>query len=294
MLAMTTTSRTSETAAKIDEVFAADGRPVEPRHPLRVDEDLADSESGQEGGRHPGAVLVEELDQVEVGAHGDDQRRPLLEGKQHRNVLGWSRGRNHKVIEFHLLNSLLTGCATVCVGVDDQLCAAAQRVIAGRVHVSKDQVGLQPLLADRVGAAIHPDQQRPHVVDVGAQRAQVLLVVGPANDDQHVPVAKGRPRLGQRDRPDQQLSLLLDMGHRVLRESRKRVVDPVALALERLVELLAAQHIALRHHLVAGADPPLLVDADLMAVAQAVERLAPGASTSVTPASTSSKGPALG
>src|SRR4051794_27429368 len=56
---------------------AGDALPVQPADALGVDQLAADLEPGQEGGRHPAAALVQELDEVGVRADRDDQRRAL-------------------------------------------------------------------------------------------------------------------------------------------------------------------------------------------------------------------------
>ena len=47
------------------------------------------------------------------------------------------------------------GRAAVRVGVHDELGAAAERAVGGRVHVADDHVRLEARLEDRVGAAVH-------------------------------------------------------------------------------------------------------------------------------------------
>ena len=59
----------------------------EPRDALRVDEDLPHLQPRDERRRHPRAVALEELDEVEVRADGDDQLGALLVGEQQRDVL---------------------------------------------------------------------------------------------------------------------------------------------------------------------------------------------------------------
>src|SRR6201999_3542268 len=98
--------------------------------------------------------------------------------------------------QVHLGEARLTGCAPVGVGVDDQLGAAGERRVGGRVHVAEDDVGLQTGLEDPVGAAVDGDDQRPHVADVGAQGFQVAAVAFAADDDQDVAVAEGDPGRG--------------------------------------------------------------------------------------------------
>ena len=58
-----------------------DPRRDEPRDALRVDERLAHLEPRHERRGHPGAVALEELDEVEVRADGDDQRRRPSRGR---------------------------------------------------------------------------------------------------------------------------------------------------------------------------------------------------------------------
>ena len=71
----------------------------EPRDALRVDEDLADLQPRDERRRHPGAVALEELDQVEVRPDGDDQLGALLVGEQQRDVLADPRRADDLVRE---------------------------------------------------------------------------------------------------------------------------------------------------------------------------------------------------
>ena len=67
------------------------------------------------------------------------------------------------------------GRAAVAVGVDDDLGAAAQRVVADRVHVPDDHVGPVAGLEQRVGAAVDADEHRAVVADVGAQGCRSSL-----------------------------------------------------------------------------------------------------------------------
>src|SRR5207253_2249936 len=69
----------------------------QPAHTLGVDEDLSDPEAREERGGHSPTVLVEELDEVEVRADGHDQRRRLLVGDQHGDVLAGAR-RGHELV----------------------------------------------------------------------------------------------------------------------------------------------------------------------------------------------------
>src|SRR3954452_10151905 len=119
----------------------APGRgPVEPAHPLGVHEDLPHAQPGQERRRHPRAVLVEELDEVEVRAHRHDELGALLGRHQHRDVLAGRRRRDDLVVEAQRVQPVAAGRAAVGVRVDDELRATAQGRVARRVHVTDDHV----------------------------------------------------------------------------------------------------------------------------------------------------------
>ncbi len=171
-----------------------------------------------------------------MGTHGHDQRRALLVGEEHRHVLTGGRRRDHQVLEAQLEQALAAGSAPVGIRVDDQLGAGMERPVRGRIHVAEHHIRLEAFLPDGVGAAVHADQHRADVVDVGAQGPQVLAVCRPADDDQHVAVAELSPGRRQGQVADQELALLADVGDRVLRELRKRLVDPGPLLVEALLE----------------------------------------------------------
>ena len=139
---------------------------------------------------HAFAVAVEELDEVELRADRDDQPRALLGGDQHRDVLARARRGHELEGQAELLQALAAGGAAVGVGVHDQLGAAAQRALAGGVHVADDHVRRQARLEQRVGAAVDGDDHRAHVADERPQRAQVALVAR----------RRGRPRSVERSR----------------------------------------------------------------------------------------------
>ena len=212
-------------APRPHERAAARQRAVQAAHALGVDEDLPQPQPREERRRHPAAVLVEELDEVELRADGDDQLRALLGGDQHRDVLARA-GRGHELErQPEPLEVLAARRAAVGIGVDDELGAAAQRRLAGGVHVADDHVGLEALLEQRVGAAVDGDDPRLDVADVRAQHAQVLLVVDAAHDDQRRAVAEVGVEARQVDAPRQQLALLEHVLDRVLRERLERVAD---------------------------------------------------------------------
>ena len=94
---------------------------------------------------------------------------------------------NSDRVDAELADPLEAGRPAVGIGVDDHLGAAGQRVVADRVHVAEDHVGLVARLEHGVGAAVDADEHRPVLADVGPQHRQVLLVLVPADDDEHVP-----------------------------------------------------------------------------------------------------------
>src|SRR6185312_10802367 len=110
------------------------------------------------------------------------------------------------------------GGAAVRVGVHDDLRAAAQHIVGDRVHVADDHVGCVAGLDQRVGAAVHADQHRLELPDVRPQHVEVVLVVVPANHDQHVPPAYLGGDIGYADAVQQQVALVLEVVHGVGRE----------------------------------------------------------------------------
>ena len=88
------------------------------------------------------------------------------QGKCLRHVLTGPGGRDDLVVEAHLFDPGAARRAAVGIGVDDQLGAAGERRVGGRIHVAEDHVGLQARPEHPVGAAIDGDDQRPLVADV--------------------------------------------------------------------------------------------------------------------------------
>ena len=70
------------------------------------------------------------------------------------------------------------------------------------------RVGDVPLVEERVGAAVHPDEHRPDVADVGAERGQVLAVAVPADHDEDGAAREVVPELGQARPAEEEVSLL--------------------------------------------------------------------------------------
>ena len=216
----TTTSSSTKATANSATPGLADAGPVEPADALGVDERLPHPQPRQERRGHPGPVLVEELDQVEVGADHDDQLGALLVREQHRDVLARPGGRDRRGGRARRSSSRSwPGRAAVGIGVDDQLGAAAQRRVGRAVHVAEDHVRLEARLEHGVGAAVDGDDQRAHVADVGAERGEVLAV-GRARGRRSAPGGR-RSRSGSAAAsisPESRLALLAHVLDRVRRE----------------------------------------------------------------------------
>src|SRR6266511_4025050 len=113
-----------------DERPDTDAPADETRDALRVDEDLPHLQARDERRRHPGAVALEKLDQVQVRADGDDQLGALFVGEQERDVLADSGRRDGVMRQPELLEPRgARRAAVAAVGVDDDLGAAAQRLV---------------------------------------------------------------------------------------------------------------------------------------------------------------------
>ena len=134
------------------------------------------------------------------------------------------------------------GRAPVGVGVHDELGAAAQRRLAGGVHVADDHVRGQARLEQRVGAAVDGDDHRAHVPDERPQRPQVALVVDAAHDDERGAVAEVGREARQLDPAGQQLALLAHVLDRVAREALERLAD-----LRRLASVSARTRSQVEH-----------------------------------------------
>jgi hypothetical protein len=210
-----------------------------------------------------------------VGAHHHDQRRALLVGEQHRHVLARRRCRDAQVVESQLGEPLGPGSAAVRIGVNDQLGAARQRHVRGGVHVAEDQVGLQPLFQQRVGAAVDPDEHGPHVADVRLQRPQIAAIGGASDDDQDMAVAEVGPGSWKLELAREELALLADVRHGVLREGRQGIVDPLPLPLELLGEVGGGEHPSLRQQ-AAPAQHLTALDDDRITVAKLLEERSRG------------------
>ena len=108
---------------------------------------------------------------------------PVRVGEQHRDVLAGARRRERDRVDADVLHPLQAAARGRRVGADDDLGAAAQRLVGDRVQVADDEVGVVAGLDQRLGAAVDADQHRPELLDVVPQRDQVVPVVVAAGDD---------------------------------------------------------------------------------------------------------------
>ena len=114
--------------------------------------------------------------------------------------------------------------------------------------------GLRPRLDERVGAAVDPDEHRAVLADVGAQRAQVLLVVVAAHDDEGVPAVELGGDVGDADAVEQQLALAAQVLHRVGGERLELDGQPGPRLGHRGLHQLGVEACALGDDLVADPD----------------------------------------
>ena len=163
-----------------------------------------------------------------------------------------------------------TGGGAVAVGMDDQLGAAAKRVVGDGVHVADDHVGLHPGRKQRVCASVHADDHRLEVAHVRPDDREIALVAGATGDDQRV--ALPEPRLERReiDALGQQAPLLAQVAERVLGEPLERLGHPALLLRQRPRELVRVERAPVGQ---AGAvaEDARTADADVVAVAELVE-----------------------
>ena len=157
----------------------------------------------------------------------------------------------------------------------DELARGVQRRVARGVHVAHHEVGDPTLLERCVGAAVDGDDHRALVAHIRAQRAQVALVVDPADDDQRRTIAQLGGEVGKLDLTGQELALLPDVGDRVLGEQRQRLADAAAALLVLAAHRLRVLHFAGPQHL-AVADQPPVADGHGLAVVEHLEQRGAG------------------
>ena len=110
-----------------EQIAPADRALVEPCHALGVDQHRPDPQAGEEGRRHAGPALVEELDHRVVGADGDDELGPALVGQEHGGILARALDDELDVLLAELLELLVAGVPAVGVDVVDVLGADVHR-----------------------------------------------------------------------------------------------------------------------------------------------------------------------
>ena len=84
--------------------------------------------------------------------------------------------------------------------------AAVQRPLGDRIEVADDEVGLEPHLEQRVGAAVDTDEHRSVLADVRAQVREVLAVVVAADDDERVAALEARLERRELERIEDELA----------------------------------------------------------------------------------------
>ena len=134
----------------------------------------------------PAAVLVEELDEVELRADGDDQlRRPSRAAIS--IATSWLvPGRRHDLVRQAELAPAARGRGRGRRGRRAR--RARRRSAASPRRPSpcrrRSCPAGSPASRSASAAAVDADEHRPHVADVRAQRLEVALVVDAAHDDQ--------------------------------------------------------------------------------------------------------------
>jgi hypothetical protein len=122
--------------------------------------------------------------------------------------------------------------------VHDHLGTAAEHVVGHRVHVADDQVGCVARLHQRVGTAVDADEHRLELPDVRPEHVEIGLVVVSAHDDEAVPAGDVGLDLRHADTVEQQVTLLLEVLHRVGRERLQLHRQPLAGVGHRLRDAL--------------------------------------------------------
>ena len=225
----------------------------------------------------PGAVALEELDQVQVRPDGDDQLRALLEREQQREVLA-DPGRRHGVVRARRARS--SRAAPGAFPLPRYACTTisapqTQRLVRDRVHVADDDVRLAADLEQRVGAAVDGDEHGLEVADVALDDPQVALHSGTARHDERVPVAEARAQRRELHRAGEHAALLAQVPHRVLGELLERLRHAPALIGERARQLVDAER-ASRRDAVAVPEDAAAAHRDELALAHRVEQLGAG------------------
>jgi hypothetical protein len=129
---------------------------------------------------------------------------------------------------------------------------AAQRGLAGGVHVAHDHVRHEPLFDQRLRGPVDRDDDGAPVANERPQRAQVALMAHPAHDHERGAVAKVGLEAGQLDPARQELALLAHVLHRVAREALERLADLAPPGFRVGAHPLRIEHLAARQELAAA------------------------------------------
>src|SRR5262245_5747521 len=191
---------------------------VEPAHALRLDDLVAYPHPGQDRACHSRPTFVEELYQVEPHANGDDQPGSELVGQQNCHVLACARCRAEYRIKFERSDTLESGRTAIRVGVYDEFGTAGQGAVRDRVHVADDEVRLVARVEQRISTAVHRNQHRFELSDVGPQRLQIFPVTVAARDHKGMPALKLRPERRHPDAIDELLEIAADVFDRIRHE----------------------------------------------------------------------------
>ena len=140
--------------------------------------------------------------------------------------------------------ALLPWRMAFAVGVDEDLRAAAERLVRDRVHVADDHVRLPALLEQRLGAAVDGDEHGPEVADVRAHDPEVALVARAARDHEGVAIAEAGAERREVDPLGQQPALLAEIPQRVVREVLQSLGDAALLLGQRSGQLVLVERAA--------------------------------------------------
>ena len=156
----------------------------------------------------------------------------------------------------------------------DQLRPDRHRAVGDAVEVTDDDVGLQTELEQSVRASIDADQDGPVLLDVRAQRRQVVLVIVPAHDNQCVTPVEVGPQRRECHRIEGERRLLLHVLERVAGEAAELVPDAFTRLLHAPLDLFDGQQLA-RRELLATAPERSVDDLDRLSFLQDLQHLGP-------------------
>ena len=172
----TTMMATSADRDEQHEVEAPDPAFVEPAHALRVDEHRTEPQAGEERRRH---ALAGPCRGTRPSWRACRPRRSAARRPRTASSIATS-----SLVPSTTNSSYCTPHSTRCLapGARPSGCTwwtssapIVERALRDRVEVADDDVGLEPDLEERVGAAVDADEHRLVLTDVRAQRAEVVL-----------------------------------------------------------------------------------------------------------------------